>query len=190
MTWGSFVSSLAVAVVVAWLTHYLIIQREGAKDTRNLNYLALQIAFLLEQYAVACAGMISDAILHDDSTGAVGTISVKLPELPAYPEEGDYAMLKASLLAQVLAFRLEIETGNNGISFMGEVSDDDDQDGECRNQCARLGLKALVLSEGLRTEYKLPPFDLEVHLWDFKDVLNKQFARYEKSKLPAEGDGL
>lgn len=190
MTWGSFVSSLIVAVVVAWLTHYLILNREAKKETRDLNYLALRLAFVLEKFAVDCAGMISDAVLHDDSRGSAGKVHVRLPELGEYPVEADYAMLDQNLLAQALAFRLEIDTGNNAVSFLGEVAHDDDQDGECRNQCARLGLKALNLSQAFTERYELAPFNLNVNLWDFKRVLIDQFERYRKSQLPSSNDNL
>jgi hypothetical protein len=60
MSWGSLFSALVGAVVATWLTHYLIERRERAKTARGLKYLALQIAFLLEHFAVECACALQD----------------------------------------------------------------------------------------------------------------------------------
>ncbi|WP_155628708.1 hypothetical protein [Burkholderia stagnalis] len=182
MTWGTLLQSLVVAIATACVTSYLIERRESAKSARNLNYLVLQIAFQLENFAIECADFIGDGNNYESSDGALGKRLDKLPDLASYPLDGEYALLDTQSLSRVLSFRLEVESSNSSISFEYELTGEHSAHDKCRSECVRLGLKAIKLSEALRARYKIPPFELEKDLWNYVDYLREQHTPTTKSE--------
>ncbi|MBB5413889.1 hypothetical protein OKW38_005169 [Paraburkholderia sp. MM5496-R1] len=178
MNWLTPLASLLGAVVGASvgasLTHFLIARREAAKITRDLKYLALRIAFLLEHFTVACASSLLDAKNYDGSNGAIGTKLENLPELAAFPLDGDYSVFERPLLTQVLSFRLKVESANHSIAFEQNLSGEREAHGACQAVCLRMGLEASKLADAVRNAYHLAPFELETTLWDYKAYLKRQ----------------
>lgn len=176
MNWLTPLASLLGAVVGTSLTHYLVARREAAKIARDLKYLALRIAFLLEQYAVACASILQDGKNYDVSDGALGARLNKLPELAAFPQDGDYSAFERLLLTEVLSFRLKVESANSSVAFEQSLYGDHAGHGACQVVCLRMGFEAIKLADAVRNAYDLAPFQLETTLWDYKAYLKRERA--------------
>ncbi|CAG9258541.1 hypothetical protein PUN4_320020 [Paraburkholderia unamae] len=171
--WTLF-QSLCVAVVAAWLTSFLIEKRESNKTARGLKYLALQIAFQLEHFAAECASSFQDAGNYENSNGDMGRMLEALPELSAYPQDGDYAAFDTALLTQVLSFRLKVDSANSSVIFEYNANGEDSAHDACMAVCLKMGVDASKLSDKVREAYKLAPFELEKTLWDYREYLEQQ----------------
>jgi len=97
-----------------------------------------------------------------------------------YPAHEDYAHFDQRLLALALAFRLKVDSGNSSIDFVGQLEGQFSEQEECISQCAKLGLAALDVSVEIQNKYRIPPFELERNVWDFKRALKDEHGKQTK----------
>lgn len=171
--WGALIgvafgSSVVGAVVTQLFTTYRERskhQRELEVDRREAAYLALRLATIFEQFAEDAASVVGDVSNFENSGGAVGSNSTRIPilwELPSGNER--WRDIPIALTARVLGFDQYRRSVQEGISEYGRHADPPEVAGEMSMQCARLGCRALDVAIDLRCEYGLPELETS-HDW-------------------------
>jgi len=134
---------------------------ERKKQKEGVKYLALQLAFLFEGYAIDCASKISDHQMYTDSHGAAGGTMAKIPEPPRLPESSSYEFLKSEMLNRVFAFPQICKIAQDTVTFVGDVQGEDEFWEAVEEEAIKIVSEALDIGRELRRNYGLIERQLE-----------------------------
>ncbi|KAA2236962.1 hypothetical protein [Salinarimonas soli] len=165
-------------IITAVLTQGFTWLRErltAAEKKRDVaGYLAMRLAVTLEAYASAC----QDLIAKNDNAEHLPDEqypewSVRLPELPPYPDDSDgWRALNRRLAARALEFRNRVAETQALIFGVLEYDEDDADDLVAEHACER-GLEAYRLAVDLRKASGLDRAEL---VWNFPDLLEQKLV--------------
>lgn len=171
-------------IFTAILNQLLSLWRESWLTSRKRKaqggYHALRLAVLLEAYAYSCADLIqknSNAETPPDQE--FPDWDIKLPELPAYPEDAEgWHAIDLSLAARVLNLRNRI-SGSQGL-ILSSVEFSEDELGETVDEeVGERGLEAWEIAVALRRKHGLEPVK---PIWDFLEMMETAMHAARKTK--------
>ncbi|MBW6397046.1 DUF4320 family protein [Roseomonas sp. HJA6] len=171
---GSGLIAATITQILAWVRE---VRRDRAMSERDARYLALRVAIVLERFAIDCADSLYALDMHEASSGAAGTLPLRLPELGDYPTDADWKAVSGALAHRALTLRNELLVASRTVSGSWEFLDADDVAQECCEQTGRLGYRAWTLAAGLREKYGLPPLDTADIGYDFVETLQKMHEK-------------
>lgn len=132
------------------------------KSQKDLEYLAIRVACILDTFVNSCTEVVADDGLSYGQPDPDGcrSIQVKTPHFEPLALEVEWRSLPATLMYEILNFPNLIEAANHRISgaFEYSASPPDYEEGfdERQEQYANLGLKAHAMSTKLRKIGGLP----------------------------------
>lgn len=156
----------SVAIGVSWLNHFFAREREEKamagrlhqehiakqeKREREVLFIAIELVFLLEQFAEGCARVATDEG-YIDAQGYTRAAE-KTPEFSLDGVTGDWRVLPARLMYSVRELPLLCNDAQRRIAGTEDYDDPPDYPqtaAERHYQYARLGIKALIMSQRLR----------------------------------------
>jgi hypothetical protein len=166
----------ATAILTALLSiavnYVLSSRKETAARIESLRYQALRVALALEKFAIACAGIVSDAEIFVDSSGNAGSKADKLPEL-FLPDATEWKYFEIETANTILAFENQIADSNNSIDFAVSEATTWDPTDEAEVQAGLCGYLAVQMADELRRTYKLGSRQQPLHGWDYVAALKK-----------------
>jgi hypothetical protein len=178
--WDVLTLAFSTGVVTAVLNNLLGWYRESKKERttiiRDARYWAMQVAVILESFAMECANIIANNHDYSHSEGHAGTAHLKLPPAPKYPSDGDWRTLDPALSARALSLPNELSLSDEAIAFYWEI-DPADQGALlsiCSAQAGKSGYRAWQLAADMRHRYGLPEFKPEETAWDVVKTLKEE----------------
>jgi cbb3-type cytochrome oxidase subunit 3 len=164
---------------------------EYRKDRRHridaAEYLALQLAFQFEGYAIECAEKASDHRTAIDSGGHAGQSIGRVPELSTFPESDAYKLLDRSCLNDVLDFPQRCRMANEAAMFWWDVVGDHDCCSVAMEEnTLEVGNRALEIARNLRKTYALHLRDLTFGQWNIEEYFSQEISRLERLKQKHE----
>lgn len=176
LSWVQIITLVAgSSVLAAILTQLLAALQEHLRRRRAASFLAIRMATILEKFAEACMSIIGDFDTFEQSFGAAGARTTKLPNLEAFPDDADgWRALPTSLTANALSFPNHVAAGQERISFTWSVADEHSAWDDCKDECTKLGLAAWEMAHALRLQFSFPPFEPR---YDIEGALRRQTTR-------------
>lgn len=173
----TFVDFLGLGFVTAIVNQLLGVLVQTFNSQREMKskgrHLALQLATLLERFAIDCADAISDIELWQDSNGAAGRSDASLPEFPALPGDASWHLLRGNLASRVASLPNERLLAAQAIATSWLL--DGDEDGKyVAQRSGWCGYRAWLLAEDIRATHEQPRADRWVITWDVAGTLRKQ----------------
>ena len=151
--------------------------RKEAKEKRQeATYLALQIAVILEAFAISCAERISSAHYHM-AVEYPGNPDLSMPTLESYPTVESWSLVSSKLATRILSFPNILELGRQEMTGWWDEGDPEDRTSVMLGFLGKYGLHAWTVSVDLRKEYKLPAFSPRDTSWDAIECLRKEAKR-------------
>ena len=150
---GSGVVATAVTIGAEWI-------REERTEKRDLRYLAMRVAVILEKFAIDCSNLVVENEAYDTSDGEAGSFSSKLPDLPPFPTDADWKSVDPVLASRVLSLQNEVYLTQFSVSDVWGVHEPDEIGKIVNGQAGKCGAKAFGLAHALRTAANLPAADL------------------------------
>lgn len=172
------------SVVSALLTQGLAWLREWLGEAKQAKFASLYIALALEAYARTCATDIGESETYEASSEAAGVPHGNLSELPELPEV-DWRAFGIKQSEQAMGFRVEIDNERAMIRDLWEHEDEDTVVPVVRELAAKLGLKALALSENFRTQRGLTLPDQSGE-YSTKNFLARKHREYAEKRTREE----
>lgn len=135
---------------------------QSRKNKKDAEYLAIQIACMLERYVIGCAEVARDDGLYHGQPDSDGysRIRVSVPKFEPESIEVEWKSLPAHLMYEVLSLPNEIEIANSRIDAVFDcvALPPELEEGfeERQYQYALLGIKASKLASMLRKHANLP----------------------------------
>jgi hypothetical protein len=173
-----FLGSGAAIAVTRFIYDY---RKDRRLRADAAEYLAFQLAFLLEGYAVECAQQASDHDTARQSDGHAGGLISRVPAPASLPESDAYKLLDRSLLNDVLDFPQRCQMANEAAMFWWNVVGDQDCCSEAMEENTILmGGRAVDIATRLRATYKLGSRDLTFGTWNIRNFFAKELKRLEE----------
>lgn len=150
----------------------VIAHRKAEQDKKDARrFLAHTLAFEFEQYAVACAQIISDAEPEGPDDGRVLSGMAPLPTAPSLPTSTAYQWMESELLERIFAFPQDVGVMRRSLEFMQDVVGGDEYGEEASKTTARFGLSAIAIASDLRKGNGIPPRVLASGRWNISKYL-------------------
>lgn len=160
---------------------------EKREKDNSLKYLALQLAFLFEGYAIQRADEVSNydkAIEEEREPDKY--FSNRVPTIPSFPFEEKHELLDTELVSDILDFPQRCTMAN----FLANYSFDVGNEGLfyifIREESIRMGIQALSIEKWLRETYKLAPRSLTFGSFDIEEFLQLQLLEMEEKDRKAK----
>jgi hypothetical protein len=192
-----FTHTLVIAAVggiaVALINHFVTWLLSRKANAREARYLAQRLVVVLERFAIECSELVADYNLYLQSKGALGRISVLLPEIGAFPTDVDWKTIDAVLVGRALSLSNEYVLASRSVDFCLDLNGDDrDAAQEASKQAGKCGYRAWKLAVALRVKHKLPENNLTQHTWDFVQTLKSKHDAFfaERKKQNFDDDPL
>lgn len=191
MAWQSILATLVGllggAAMGQFIAARLAAERDQKRDAATLKFLALQLAFRFEAFAIECSKTISDNETQDEIRPDEGEHYGPMPSAPELPESVAYERMSPDLLGRIFAFPQERDMAVESHSSLWQVADDDEVADEVRRALLEFGSKALEIADALRGEYGLGERHIGYGGWDIRHHLqSKRAERLAKMKLIEE----
>ena len=156
--------------------------RHYRSRSESVRYLAMRLAFALEEYAISCADKLADHQMARQSSGHAGKFVSSVP-VPSLIESTHYELMKPDLLGKVLDFPQRCDMADRAAQFWWDVVGDIDcvQTAAYENM-VEMGGRAIGLSVEIRKEYGLKKRDLAFDGWDIPQFFDDQQKLVDQSK--------
>ena len=117
--WNEISNVVALLVTGGPVTVLFGYIKDRRKTQLDVKHLAIELAYLLEEYAINCCELASQHDLAEQSAGHAGQFHGQIPKLPDYPESGAFKNLDLDLLNSLYALpqRILIDNQQLKISF-------------------------------------------------------------------------
>jgi hypothetical protein len=171
-------SGAAIAVAKIFFEH----RKDMRQRIDAAEYLALQLAFLFEGYAIECADKASDHRFAIDSGGHAGQSIGRVPDLSTLPESDAYKLLDRSCLNDVLDFPQRCQMANEAAMFWEDVGHPDCCSVALEENTLQMGSRALDIARNLRRIYALHSRDLTFEEWDIEEFFYRKLRELEELK--------
>ncbi|MCT4709061.1 hypothetical protein MUA04_02380 [Enterobacteriaceae bacterium H11S18] len=211
--WVPVISTLAggvlaatVALVVSRLNHKYAREREEKamaerlrqeneikheKISRERHFIAIELVFLLEQFAESCSDVAADIGENNGDPQPTRKPTVDYPELSFTGVNGNWQVLDGRLMYRIRELLVLQREAQNAIAnvkagdYYGECKD---YFRERRYQYARLGLKTIIQVRRLRRMAGFPDTRLAISEWSAQFLLKEiwQIERRRRAKEAIE----
>lgn len=159
------------------------------KSRKDLEYLTIRVACLLDTFVNSCADVVADDGLSYGSPGPDGcrSIQVEEPNFDPLAIDVEWKSLRANLMYEILNFPNLIEAANHRVSgafeYAASPPDYDEGFEERQLQYANIGLKAHELSKKLRKAGGLPyPENSNPEDWNPVQFMVEKLAEIQDSQ--------
>jgi len=177
--WGNVATGLitaGAAIGAVFLTHIFTVWRENQAAEKKLKqarqFIAIELVFLLEDFADSCSDVAADTGRDEDEDKDQDSEylqhtyepTVKLPELSFTDVSGDWQVLDVDLMYPIRELTVLQQEANRVISYVGNIFLDGKREEyfrERRYRYARLGLKAIIQVRRLRKMAGFPATRLD-----------------------------
>lgn len=208
--WGNVVTGLITGLLTGGitlagicLTHHFTLKRENRAAEKKMKqarqFIAIELVFLLEQFAECCSDVAADTGEDEDEDEdeeseflqRTFVPTVEFPDLSFTSVSGDWQALDVRLMYRIRELMVLQQEAHKAIAFIGSIDADgmrQDYFRERRYQYARLGLKAIIQVRRLRKMAGFPDTRLAVSEWSAQPVLWKvwRIERRRRAKQAAE----
>ena len=179
--WGNVATGLitAVAAILAvMLTHRFTLRRENRAAEKKMKqarqFIAIELIFLLENFAESCSDVAADAGENNDDPEPTREPTVGYPALSFTDVSGDWQVLDARLMYRIRELIVLQQEAHKAIAFVA--------DADCfvqryeyfrkrQYEYARLGLKAIIQVRRLRKVAEFPETRLAISEWSAQRVM-------------------
>ncbi|ASN85121.1 hypothetical protein D5073_18740 [Pectobacterium versatile] len=196
--WGNVATGLitaGAAIGAVMLTHKYTLWREKQVSEDRLrrarHFIAIELVFLLEQFAEACSDLAADSGNDNDDPQPTREPGVDYPKLSFTDICGDWQVLDTRLMYRIRELLVLQKEAHKAIAYIGEgdyYGERKDFFRERRYQYARLGLKAIIQVRRLRMIVGFPETRLAATFWSAQPVLWEvwRIERRRRAKEAAE----
>lgn len=167
---GTGFVTTAINQLAGW---FISARREKKEKHRNATYLALQIAVILEGFALECAEKLSSGN-YELAMAPFSQPDLKLPELQNYPESNSWNLIDLPLANRILNFPNVIQLGHGEMTGYWNEGDRDDRQYWMMGFLGKYGLIAWDIAVELRKKHNLPEFSPIDTSWDAVECLRGQ----------------
>lgn len=173
IVFGSSVLSTAMTVSINWIY-------KKQERSRNNSYIALSLSHSFERYAHRCIGIVSDDQLYISSGGHAGN-RMGMPPKPFDLPDDNFRDFDLYLLDRLFEFPQKVFFATDEVSFLAEVSDEEDARSTSAKNTIELAHIAITLADQLRKKYNLPKRTLKFGNYDLRKELDKMSIDLSKS---------
>jgi len=176
---STLITVFTSAVVATVVGIALDVWRESHRNKRATRLEALNVAILLEGYAIACANKIADHETAQSSDGHAGQYMASIPDLPELTVTvGFLRPKKASVANKLLMFPQAIKQADQEAGFWWDVVGDIECARNAAKNCtAKIGLESISLAQQLRSAFDLPERKLIFGKYDVSEQLDKSIQK-------------
>ncbi|ORM59853.1 hypothetical protein HA45_22400 [Pantoea rodasii] len=171
-----------------WLSHIFVTRREKRASEEKLNreryFIGTELVFLLEQFAVGCAGVTKEF----DYTSGDKNPQVSRPVLDYAAVTGDWRALPDRLMYSIRELAVLQKEADRSVAVSAGMDHSFHHLNSVRErhyQYARLGIKAAIIARRLRNEAGFPDTRLDAMPWAAQWVLWKVW-RNERHRRSVE----
>lgn len=171
------VQMLGSGLAAALFSQAVVWWKESARDQRNADrdqrFIALQLAVVLERYAIECAMRIGEIDQKLDESYIYGAQSAALPGMPPLelPNAVEWRWIDSAVTSDVLSLTPRIKFGEGSIAATFDFGNWHDGAEEIKRQLLLIGRDAWDLACKVRAKYKLPVQTYPMGDWDFVKAL-------------------
>lgn len=159
---------------------------QSRKNRKEVEYLCIQIACMLERFIGGCVEVVQDDGLFygQYDSDECRSIQVSAPKFEPEMVKVEWKSLPAKIMYEILNFPSQVEAANSKISgaFEYVAGPPDYEEGfeERQYQYALLGIKASKLASRLRNYSRLP--EREMDDWDPIHYMKEQIQKIESQR--------
>lgn len=177
--WGNVATAIitaGAAIAAVMLTHRFTLRREKRAAEKKMRqarqFIAIELIFLLEEFAEGCARAATDTG-HADNEGIL-RVSAERPDIDLTQIAGDWRVLPAALMYRIRELPILV---NEADKYVASAWDNDWPPDYSRTfeerqyQYSRVGLKALFSAIRLRKLVGLPGTRLNATPWSAQPLL-------------------
>lgn len=171
------VQMLGTGLAAALFSQALVWWKESSRDQRNADrdqrFVALQLAVVLERYAIECAMRIGEVDQKLDESYIYGGQLAVLPGMPLLelPNAVEWRWIDSAVTSDVLSLAPRIKFSEGSIAATFDACDWHDGAEEIKKQLALIGRDVWNFACRVRTKYKLPVQMYPMAKWDFVQTL-------------------
>lgn len=152
---GTSIATAIATILAAGINHAVTWWMAREQKQAAAGYLALQLAIILERFAMDCAVAHSESRSYRSSGGHVGREHEQLPELPSYPDNADWKVLDLSFADRALGLRTDHAMSVVHLRTVYDLHDENELQSEVIVELDRHGRQAWRLAFDLRRQHKL-----------------------------------
>ncbi|MGL4032719.1 hypothetical protein ACR3LQ_00290 [Kosakonia cowanii] len=178
------------AIVAVILTHRYTHWREKQAAVQKLKqerlFIATELIFLLEEFAVRCATIATDGAF--ENRYSLSGADVGLPEIDLSEVKGDWRVLPARLMYRIRELPITKQSSDRTITTGGYRAPPyfEDTTTTRRYEYTRLGIRAIVLARSLRSLAGFIQTRSEDAIWPAKKALIKAWRQEKKRRRTLE----
>ncbi len=129
--------------------------RDKSKTKASVDFLAMRLAFLFEEYTVNSCDKLQSHFNAYGSGGLVGDLLSGIPDIEEFPESNQYKNLKQDLLINILDFPLSLKIAKNRISYESDFIESDILNDRIERETIHFIKEALGITKRIREEYQV-----------------------------------
>lgn len=138
------------------LNFYISSLRKSKEESRQLRYLVVRVASMLEAFSLDSFNLFVNYQLHRITSGKVGTNDKGVPcELLEFPNDVDWQVLDAKLVNEILSFPNRLKISRRQVEYSKQRYEEEDFERvrfECLTQLYETGQEAWGLAKKLREQ--------------------------------------
>jgi hypothetical protein len=145
---------------------------------RDRQFAALQLAVVLERYAIECATRISEIDRRLNKGYETGFFAFTLPGMPklTLPDAVEWRWIATDLTSEVLSLAPKISFSDGSIEFTLDIAGLHDGAEESQRQLGLIGYEAWLLASKVRSQHNLSTQAYALGQWNFENTLEKYAA--------------
>jgi len=163
---------LGSSVFSAFLAHHFSISRNKTSQKLKAKYLATELAFQFERYAMRSADLLGESEIYVSSNGHGGAALTSVLSFDDIPKSEYYEFLPTELLEAVYKFQDEVAVQQYYFKSASDYLDAEDVVLEATKETKRHGTKAISVAQMIRENQKLPARTLKFKTWDIAGSLS------------------
>lgn len=180
MEWSTIVTIIfGSSLLGAILNNFVGLWLKRSDISRTSNYIALQLAYMFEGFSYACLSAVEDHDLAVDSRETSGKYLNRVPEFPPLPEF-NYQVFDLSILDNVLDFPHQVRFANEAISFLFDVTDNDEAIKEAYKSSLTLASESLKIADKIRKQYNLTQRALKFGEYSVRERIAEKSKKLKK----------
>lgn len=176
---GTFVSGGVVFGAAKAIYDYTVTK---AQQDAKAKFLAFQLVYLLEGYAMTCADILSDGRSYDSSDGHHGRRLEGLPDFPELPKSENYSLLDHSLVEKVWALPQDQAIAGTMVSLAWDVDGPEEALRAVDNEAFILAGKALDVAGLIAVRYGISIRHLGTEDWNIRTYVADEVRKIEKRR--------
>jgi len=156
---ANIISVILGSGIATAILHLFFEDHQRKKEQKaNARYLALKIAFQIEDYSISCLHIVDEHFLYLDSAGSAGKLKASLPIVPGLPDSDSYNLIDPEILHWLFVLTQCQDNIESCVDFyFQEISEIDAGYKLFLKGLNEVGLKSFIMARRLRLEHSLPP---------------------------------